>query len=45
VDLFLYDCKETDPDRHRQCGGVPQEIIVEILPCLDRLGVKPILLG
>jgi len=43
VDLFLYDCKETDPVRHREYTGVPREIIVENLLRLDRLGAKTIL--
>lgn len=43
VDLFLYDYKETDPERHREYTGVPREVIVENLIRLDRLGAKIIL--
>jgi len=43
VDLFLYDCKESDPVRHRAYTGVPREVIVENLLRLDRLGAKIIL--
>jgi pyruvate formate lyase activating enzyme len=43
VDLFLYDCKETDPDLHRQYTGVPRKVIVENLVRLDRLGAPTIL--
>lgn len=43
VDLFLYDCKETDPVRHREYTGVPREVIVENLIRLDRLGAQTIL--
>jgi pyruvate formate lyase activating enzyme len=43
VDLFLYDCKETDPVRHREYTGVPREVIVENLVRLDRLGAKTVL--
>lgn len=43
VDLFLYDCKETDSVRHRRSIGVPREGIVENLLRLDRMGAKTIL--
>lgn len=38
VDLFYYDCKETDPARHLEYTGVPLEPIVENLISLDALG-------
>jgi pyruvate formate lyase activating enzyme len=43
VDLFLYDYKETDPDRHRAHTGVPREGIVENLRRLDALGAAVVL--
>jgi len=43
VDLFLYDYKETDPERHREYTAVPREGIVENLLRLDRLGARTIL--
>jgi pyruvate formate lyase activating enzyme len=43
VDLFLYDLKETDPERHRQWTGAPLEPILENLKALDRLGSRIVL--
>lgn len=34
VDLFLYDFKETDPDRHRELTGVSNELIMRNLEFL-----------
>ena len=31
VDLFLFDCKETDPDLHKEYTGVDNKIILENL--------------
>lgn len=43
VDLFLYDCKETDPNRHLEFTGVPLEPIASNLLRLDAAGAKIIL--
>ncbi len=43
VDLFLYDLKESDPERHRQYTGVPLEPILENLARLDAAGGESIL--
>jgi glycyl-radical enzyme activating protein len=43
VDLFLYDIKETDPVRHRQFTGVPNQVILENVMELDRAGANLIL--
>jgi pyruvate formate lyase activating enzyme len=42
TDLFLYDVKETDPERHRQFTGVPNELILANLQRLHDAGA-PIL--
>lgn len=41
TDRFLYDCKETDPDRHRALTGADPAPILANLALLDRLG-KPV---
>jgi glycyl-radical enzyme activating protein len=38
VDLFLYDIKETDPERHRHLTGVPNDGIVDNLQRLHDAG-------
>ncbi len=38
VDLWLYDLKESDPDRHREYTGVPLEPILNNLERVDRSG-------
>ena len=43
VDIFLYDFKESDPDRHLQYTGVDNTLILKNLFELDRLGCKIIL--
>lgn len=43
VDLYLFDYKETDPERHKQFTGVDNRPILENLAWLDGQG-KPILL-
>lgn len=43
VDLFLYDVKESDPELHRQFTGVSNQLLVENLRALDRLGSPSIL--
>lgn len=43
VDLFLYDIKETDPERHRAYTGVSNARILENLRLLDARGAKTIL--
>ena len=43
TDLFLFDCKETDPDRHRQFTGVDNRLILENLALLDELKKEIIL--
>lgn len=43
VDLFLFDCKETDPIRHKEYTGVSSERILDNLFLLDALGAKIIL--
>ena len=43
VDVFLFDCKETDPDKHRQYTGVSNELILKNLFLLDELGASLIL--
>lgn len=41
VDLFLYDYKETDSDRHRQTTGASRALVLEHLKFLDQNG-KPL---
>ena len=43
MDLFLYDIKATDPEKHRQFTGVTNEQILENLRKLDAAGGKTIL--
>ena len=43
VDLFLYDFKESDPERHRQDTGASNELIIANLLRIDRAGGKTIL--
>jgi pyruvate formate lyase activating enzyme len=38
IDLFLYDVKETDPERHRQFTGVPNDCILDNLHRLHDAG-------
>lgn len=43
VDVFLWDVKDTDPDRHKANTGAPLEPILENLSAVDREGVRTIL--
>jgi pyruvate formate lyase activating enzyme len=43
VDLFLYDCKETDPELHKKFTGVDNALILENLRKLHRVGAKILL--
>ncbi len=43
VDLFLYDYKETDPDRHKAYTGVSNERILRNLHMLDDMGCRSVL--
>jgi len=35
VDLFLFDCKDTDPVRHHKLTGAPLDAVLASLRCLD----------
>jgi pyruvate formate lyase activating enzyme len=43
VDLFLYDCKETDPEQHKRLVGVENRIIQENLRKLHAAGANILL--
>lgn len=43
VDLFLYDVKHLDPERHRQYTGVSNEQILDNLRMVDGLGASVII--
>lgn len=43
VDIFLFDCKETDPEKHKEYTGVSNEKILENLYFIDSLGAKTML--
>lgn len=43
VDIFLFDYKETDPQKHREFTGVSNDLILQNLRMLDDLGAKIIL--
>ena len=43
TDLFLYDLKMMDPERHRQWTGVPNEKILDNLKLLASIGAKMII--
>lgn len=43
TDLFLYDCKLMEPEAHRKATGVGNELILQNLRELDRLGKQTIL--
>ncbi len=43
VDIFLYDYKETDPALHKEFTGVDNDLIIENLFHIDRLGGRVIL--
>ncbi|MHC4884952.1 MAG: glycyl-radical enzyme activating protein [Planctomycetota bacterium] len=38
IDLFLFDCKETDPERHKEYTGAENELILENLRKLHDAG-------
>lgn len=43
TDLFLFDIKETDSEKHKLFTGVPLEPIIENLRLIDSLGVSAVL--
>ena len=43
VDLFLYDLKHMDPEKHCRYTGVSNEMILANLKCLSRQGAKIII--
>ncbi len=43
VDLFYFDVKETDPERHRLFTGVSNQAILENLAVIDRAGAAVVL--
>jgi pyruvate formate lyase activating enzyme len=43
TDLFLFDCKETDPNRHREFTGVDNSVILDNLRAIDALGKSIVL--
>ncbi len=43
VDLFLWDYKECDPEKHREFTGVTNERILKNLMALDAAGAKTVL--
>ena len=43
VDLFLFDCKATDSEKHRQFTGVGNELIQKNLHMLSKNGAKIVL--
>ena len=43
IDLFLFDCKETDPELHKKYTGVDNKVILENLKALSDAGSKIIL--
>ena len=43
VDLFLFDYKETNPDKHKEFTGVNNDVILNNLDYLDKQG-KPVIL-
>jgi len=43
TDIFLFDIKETDSERHKAFTGVPFEPILENLRLIDSLGAKTVL--
>ncbi len=43
VDIFLFDYKATDSEKHKEFTGVPNELILENLKKLDEKGCKTVL--
>lgn len=43
VDIFLFDYKETDPEKHKEYTGVSNELILSNLHMLDEMGAKTVL--
>ena len=43
VDLFLYDYKLTNPEKHKKYVGADNKIIIDNLSVLDKVGAKVIL--
>jgi len=40
VDLFLWDIKDTDPERHRRYTGASNRVILENLRMIDKIGAR-----
>ena len=43
VDIFLFDYKETSPERHKEYTGVTNDLILENLRFIDEMGAKTVL--
>ena len=43
VDIFLFDYKETDTEKHKEFTGVTNELILSNLKMLDDMGAKTVL--
>ncbi len=43
TDLFLFDCKHTDPEAHKKWTGAPLEPVLDTLERLEKAGAKVIL--
>ena len=43
VDIFLFDYKETSPERHKEYTGVSNELILDNLKFIDQMGGKTVL--
>ena len=43
VDLFLYDCKQMDPEIHKRVTGVDNALILQNLKALNRAGKQMVL--
>ena len=43
ADIFLYDIKETNLERHKELTGVPLDVILSNLKLIDSLGAKTVI--
>ena len=43
IDLFLYDCKETNPEQHKKFTGVDNKLILDNLDFISNLGKRIVL--
>ena len=43
VDIFLFDYKETSPERHKEYTGVTNDLILDNLRYIDEMGAKTVL--